>query len=79
MNIKFVTKKKLTEKKESSRFLYTLNKAKKLKDKNRKNNITVSFMVGAGKGVAALPVTIALCLEHIFLVHVVSSSKFLYL
>ena len=34
-------------------------------------------MVGAGKGVAALPVTIALCCEHILLVHVVSSSNFL--
>ena len=56
--------KKLTGKKDFSRFLYILNKA---------------FMVGAGKGVAALPVTIALCLEHILLVHVVSSSNFLYL
>ena len=34
-------------------------------------------MVGAGKGVAALPVMIALCCEHILLVHVVSLSNFL--
>ena len=44
----------MTEKKEFSRFLYILNKAKKLKDKNRKINITVFFMIDAGKGVAAL-------------------------
>ena len=56
--------------------MYILNKAKNLKDKNRRN-ITVTFMVGAGKGVAALPVTIALCFEHILLVHVISSSNFL--
>ena len=46
-------------------------------------------MIGASKGlegfmilirrVAALPVTIALCLDHILLVHVVSLSNFLYL
>ena len=36
-------------------------------------------MIGVGKEVAALPVTIALCLEHILLVHVVSSTNFLYL
>ena len=78
MYIKSVTKKKLCRKKEFSRvfFLYILNKAKKLKDKNRKNNITVTFMVGSGKGVAALPVTVALCFEHILLVHVISSSNF---
>ena len=80
---------KKTGKKEFSRFLYILNKAKKLMDKNGKNNITVPFMVGAGKRVegliiltrrgAALPVTIALCLEHILLVHIVSSSNVLYL
>ena len=34
-------------------------------------------MVGAGKGVAALPVMIALCCEHILLAHVISSSNFL--
>ena len=55
-------KKKLTGKKDFSRFLYILNKTKKQKEKNRKNNITVPFMIGAAKGVAALPVTIALCL-----------------
>ena len=63
--------KKMTEKKAFSRFLYVLNKAKKLKDKN--------IMVNAGKGVAALPVTIALCRENILLVQVVSSGNFLYL
>ena len=78
MYIKSFTKKKLAGKKVFSRvfFLYILNKAKKLKDKNKKNNFTVTFMVGAGKGVAALPVTIALYFEHILLVHVVSSSNF---
>ena len=74
--------KKMTGNKDLGRFLYLLNKAKKLKDKIRKHNFTVPFMVGAGKGVegfmimtrrvAALRVTIALCLEHILLLHVVS-------
>ena len=72
----------MTGNKDLGRFLYLLNKAKKLKDKIRKHNFTVLFMVGAGKGVegfmimtrrvAALPVTIALCLEHILLLHVAS-------
>ena len=73
----------MTGNKDLGRFLYLLNKAKKLKDKIRKHNFTVPFMVGAGKGVegfmiltrrvATLPVMIALCLEHILLLHVVSS------
>ena len=68
--------------------MYLLNKAKKLKEKIGKHNITVPFMVGAGKGVegfmimtrrvAALPVTIALGLEHILLLHVVSSYNLLH-
>ena len=77
----FATQKKRKKKnrRENFHLIFFSFLAKKLKDKNIKNNITVPFMVGAGKGAAALPVTIALCLKHILLVHVVSSSNFLYL
>ena len=80
--------KKINWKQGSQQVFVILNKAKKLKDKIRKHNFTVPFMVGAGKGVecfmiltrrvAALPVTIALCLEHILLLHLVSSYNLLH-
>ena len=70
----------MTGKEDIRRFLSILKKAKNLKDKNYKNNITVPFMVGVSEGVEglmiltrrepALPVAIILYHDD-FLIHIV--------
>ena len=77
----FQKKKNVTRKEDISRFLTILKKEKESKGQKYKNNITVPFMVGAGKGVeglmiltkrvAALPLTIVFYHNDVLLVHFV--------